>query len=91
MKPIIPLPILRKILSICITRRFNDAIRKHIIPLLQAAYSDGRSTTELIFAFKLLAEKAITSKMFEIVGIKVNDYNVFSSFIKHLGNILYNV
>ena len=29
-------------------------------------YSAGRSTTELVFAFKLLAEKAITSSDYEL-------------------------
>ena len=33
---------------------------KHIPPS-QAAYQPGRSTTEHVFAYKLLAEKAITS------------------------------
>ena len=30
-------------------------------PLSQAAYRDGRGTTEQVFAMKLLAEKAVTS------------------------------
>ena len=46
--------------------RINERVREHIIPQSQAAYSEGRSTTELVFAFKLLAEKAITSENYEI-------------------------
>lgn len=36
------------------------------IPLEQAAYQPGRSTTEQVLAVKLLAEKAITSQNYEI-------------------------
>ena len=35
------------------------------IPQMQAAYQQGRSTTEMVFIFKVLAEKAITSKDLE--------------------------
>ena len=41
-------------------------MRKQIIPLTQAAYNEGRSTTELVLALRLLAEKAITSSNYEI-------------------------
>jgi len=34
---------------------------------MQAAYYQGRSTTELVFTFKVLAEKAITSKNYKII------------------------
>ena len=47
-------------------RRINDRERNDIILPTQAAYTAGRSTTELVFAFKLLAEKAITSSNYEI-------------------------
>ena len=66
LRPVILLSILRKILAICTIRRINDRVRTHIIPNTQAAYTDGRSTTELVFAFKILAEKAITSSEYEI-------------------------
>ncbi len=36
------------------------------IPLSQAAYREGRSTTELIFVVKILTEKAITSSLYNI-------------------------
>ena len=36
------------------------------IPPSQAAYRTGRSTTEHVFAIKLLAQKAITSKDYPI-------------------------
>ena len=55
---------IRKILAICIIQRTFERIRNNI-PVSQAAYSPGRSTTELVFSFKLLAEKAITSQNYE--------------------------
>ena len=45
--------------------RVGEKIRSKI-PLSQAAYSRGRSTTEHAMAFKLLAEKAITSDDYEV-------------------------
>ena len=59
LRPIILLSILRKILAICLIRRIAHKIYQRI-PITQAAYREGRSTTELIFAFKMLAEKAVT-------------------------------
>ena len=35
------------------------------MPITQAAYRAGRSTTDNVFTFKVLAEKAITSKDYE--------------------------
>ena len=60
LRPIILLSVLRKILAICLINRIGERIMKHIPPS-QAAYQPGRSTTEHVFAYKLLAEKAITS------------------------------
>jgi hypothetical protein len=37
-----------------------------MIPLSQAAYRSGRSTTENILAMKLLAEKASVAENYEI-------------------------
>lgn len=56
---------LRKILAICMKKRIIDRIDKEIPPT-QAAYRTGRSTTEQVFAIKLLAKKAITSKDYPI-------------------------
>ena len=65
LRPIILLSILRKILAICLLRRAAHKFYQRI-PITQAAYREGRSTTELIFAFKVLAEKAVTSKSYKI-------------------------
>ncbi len=65
LQPIILLSILRKILTICMIRRIAGKIYQ-LIPVTQAAYRERRSTTELIFIFKVLAEKAITSKEYKL-------------------------
>ena len=53
--------LLRKFLAICILDRTTDKINRKI-PITQAAYRKGRSTTEQTFAVKTLAEWTITSK-----------------------------
>jgi len=65
LRPIILLSVLRKILAICMIRRCWDKLSQEI-PRDQAAYQAGRSTTEHVFAVKVLAEKAITSSNYEI-------------------------
>ena len=65
LRPIILLSVLRKILAICLIRRAAYKFYQRI-PITQAAYREGRSTTELIFTFKVLAEKAVTSKSYKI-------------------------
>ena len=66
LRPVILLSVLRKILAICVIRRISDRLFRNIIPPSQAAYRAGRSTTELVFAFRLLIEKAITSEQYEL-------------------------
>ena len=61
LRSFILLSMLRKILAVCMKRRINDRLDEKIPPT-QAAYRCGRSTTEHVFAAKILAEKAITSK-----------------------------
>ena len=60
LRPIILLSTLRKILAICMIKRCWNRFKTKI-PLEQAAYQEGRSTTEHVLAVKLLCEKAITS------------------------------
>ena len=61
LRPIILFSLLRKILAICILERSQERIN-NVIPVTQAAYKQGRSTTEHTFAIKTLVEWAITSK-----------------------------
>ena len=61
LRPIILLSLLRKILAIIMIKRITGRALQYI-PKTQAAYQSGRSTTEHVFAIKLLAEMAITSK-----------------------------
>ena len=63
LRPIILLSVLRKILTICLIERIGERVMRHIPPS-QAAYQPGRSTTEQVFSYKLLAEKAIISEQY---------------------------
>ena len=65
LRPIILLSTLRKILAICMIRRCWDRFKSKI-PIEQAAYQEGRSTTEHVLAVKLMCEKAITSLSYEL-------------------------
>ena len=60
LRPITLLSMLRKILAICIRERIIERIDREIPPS-QAAYRSGRSTTEHVFATKIMAERSITS------------------------------
>jgi hypothetical protein len=61
LRPVILLSIMRKTLAICLINRIGSRVEQHI-PHSQAAYQNKRSTTELVFAYKILCEKAITSE-----------------------------
>ncbi len=65
LRPIILLSIIRKFLAICMIRRTAHKIHQKI-PISQAADRSGRSTTELVFTFRTLTEKAITSQNYEV-------------------------
>ncbi len=78
LRPIILLSMLRKILAICMIRRTHNRLRKKI-PISQAAYTPGRSTTELIFSLKVLAEKAITSSSYEITVLLLDMSKAFDT------------
>ncbi len=78
LRPIILLSMLRKILAICMIRRTHTRLNKKI-PIIQAAYRNGRSTTELIFSLKVLAEKAITSSSYEITVLLLDMSKAFDT------------
>lgn len=61
LRPITLLSILRKILASCLCKRTNDRMDKEI-PIQQAAYRPGRSTTEHVFATKLVIERITASE-----------------------------
>ena len=65
LRPVILSSTLRKILAICLIKRISKRLHEKIIPVTQTAYTSNRSTTELVFTFKVLAEKAITSIGYE--------------------------
>ena len=64
LRPIMLLSILWKINAICMINRIQEKSENRI-PLSQAEYRAGRSTTEHVFTCKILAEKAITSECYE--------------------------
>ena len=67
-RPISLLSVLRNFLALCMIERCWDRM-KQVIPKDQAAYQVGRSTTEQVFALKVMAEKAIISEKYEIFFI----------------------
>ncbi len=71
LRPIILLSVLRKILTIIILRRIWPKLKNHI-PIEQAAYQGGRSTTEQVFSIKVLCEKAIQAQKIQL-NIKLID------------------
>ena len=88
MRPIILLSPLRKILTISLTDRCWERMKKHV-PLSQAAYRGGRSLTEQVFAIKTLTEKSITSENYEIFLLLLNMSKAFDTVDrKKLMNIL---
>ena len=103
LRPIILLSILRKILAIIVVRRSFATIREEI-NITQAAYSPGRSTTELVYTFRALIEQAICaedlsihillldmSRAFDTIdrGILLNDLkNLLEPDLLHLVSLL---
>ena len=78
LRPIILLSIRRKIMTICIMRRCCDRLKSRISKD-QAAYQGGRSTTEQVFAIKLLAEKAICSSNYKIYILMLDMSKAFDT------------
>ena len=94
LRPIILLSVIRKILSICMIRRTTEKLET-IIPLSQAAYRGGRSTTEHVFALQMLIEKAINSQKYNIFVTLFDTSKAFDTIrrpqlIQDLGKILDN-
>ena len=92
LRPIILLSVIRKILTICLIDRTWERL-KNKIPIDQAAYQSGRSTTEQVFAVKLLAEKAITSSNYKLYLLLLDMSKAFDTvnrniLFTHLENIL---
>ena len=87
-RPIILLSVLRKILTITLIERCWERLKPHI-PKSQAAYQSGRSTTEQVFAIKLIAEKAITSQNYEAFLLLLDMSKAFDTVSRNeLMNIL---
>lgn len=61
LRPITLLSVLRKILALCLCKRTNSRVDAEI-PIQQAAYRKGRSTTEHVFAIKMVIERTLMAK-----------------------------
>ena len=91
-RSIILLSVRRKIMTITLIDRCWEQIKNHI-PLSQAAYQKGRSSTEQVFTIKILAEKAITSENYDIFLLFLDMSKAFdtlnhSKLMEILKNIL---
>ena len=75
---LILLSMIIKILAICLDKRLIERFDKEIPPS-QAAYRQGRSTTEHVFATKILAEKAITSQNYTIYLLMLDMSKAFDT------------
>ena len=78
LRPIILLSMLRKILAICMLRRTLKKLLQKVPPS-QAAYQQGRSTTEMVFTFKILAEKALTSQDYKLILLLLDMSKAFDT------------
>ena len=77
--PITLLSMIRKVLAVRMKKRIVDKLDAEIPPS-QAAYRAGRSTTEHVFAAKVLVEKAITSANYPV-------YLLMLEMLKAFGNV----
>ena len=78
LRPIVLLSVIRKILAIWLIKRCWSKL-KSLIPPDQAAYQQGRSTTEHVFAIEQLAEKAIQSSNYKIYIFMLDMSKAFDS------------
>lgn len=92
LRPITLLSVLRKILAISLIDRIGEKIDA-CIPLSQAAYRGGRSTTEQVFTIKIMAEKAVTSSKYSATLLMMDMSKAFdfihrSTIMEDLRSIL---
>ena len=92
LRPIILSSVIRELLSICMIRRTTEKLET-IIPLSQASYRCGRSTSEHVFALRMLIEKAINCQDYNICVTLFDMSKAFDTIsrphiIKDLGKIL---
>ena len=68
LRPVILSTLLRKVIAICMLNRIAHKLYGEAnIPVTQAAYRPGRSTTEHVLSLKLLIEKALSADNYEII------------------------
>ena len=90
-RSIVLLSILQKLLATCFIKRISDQIDSPI-PLSQAAYREGRSTTEHIFVMEILCEKAMTSCDYSTCILLLDMAEAFDTINRqHLYNFLSDI
>ena len=83
LRPIILLSVLRKILAVCMIDRIGERVDKEIPPT-QAAYRRGRSTTEHVFATKMIIERTISARNETVYLILLDMSKAFDSINRAL-------
>ena len=75
--------VLRKLLSTVMIKSTANKITK-IIPTSQAAYLEGRSTTEHVLSINTLVEKALNAKYFELNILLLDISKAFDCIPHHI-------
>ena len=81
-RPITLLALCRKVMAVCVINRTWERL-KNKIPKDQAAYQEGRSTTEQVFCLKVLVEKAITSQNYNIIIMMIDMSGAFDTVCRN--------
>ena len=87
LRPIILLSVLRKLLAVCIMKRINSRLDS-AIPMSQAAYRKNRSTTEHVFATKLIKERTISSTDETVYLLFLDMSKAFDSIQRNMTNYI---
>ena len=92
LRPIILLSVLRKILTIALLERTWERLAKKI-PKSQAAYQRGRGTTEQVLALKIMIDKALISRDYDVFLLLLDMSKAFDTvnrktLIQELQNVL---
>ena len=74
--------VLRNIVAITMIKSVGKEVGQDM-PHSQAAYKNGRSTTEHVFTYKLLAEKAISSADYTVHFLLMDLSKAFDTISRH--------
>ena len=83
LRPIILLSILRKILTVALLHRIWTRLASKI-PKTQGAYQPGRGTAEQVLALKILIDKALTTKDYDLYILLIDMSKAFDTVDRKL-------